>query len=148
MPWLGRRAGCTSRKSSSLPENAGYRYEAKARNVAIDVLGTDKLADFARAMCSDHVGPKRPVVAGVLNLFRAVIALLRAGCGRGPNWRAPSHLPRFSRTPTRSRPPTTRIYEVKARPAYRTDKSGTYVIGRGRSGRPQSVIVCHALGRS
>ena len=53
------------------PGNAGTATEAKCKNVAIDVLELDKLADFAAAnVALTLVGPEAPLVAGVVDLFR------------------------------------------------------------------------------
>jgi phosphoribosylamine--glycine ligase len=54
------------------PGNAGTATEAKCENVAIDVLALEQLADFAAANVSlTIVGPEVPLVAGVVDLFRA-----------------------------------------------------------------------------
>ena len=54
------------------PGNAGTAIEAKCENVAIDVLELDKLVDFAKANVSlTIVGPEAPLVAGVVDRFRA-----------------------------------------------------------------------------
>ncbi|GMQ53230.1 phosphoribosylamine--glycine ligase [Halopseudomonas aestusnigri] len=54
------------------PGNAGTAIEAKCENVAIDVLELDKLVDFAKANVSlTIVGPEAPLVAGVVDHFRA-----------------------------------------------------------------------------
>src|SRR3989338_7291635 len=54
------------------PGNAGTATEAKRENVAIDVLALEQLADFAAANVSlTIVGPEVPLVAGVVDLFRA-----------------------------------------------------------------------------
>ena len=54
------------------PGNAGTSIEAKCENVAIDVLDLEKLADFAHKNVSlTIVGPEVPLVAGVVDLFRA-----------------------------------------------------------------------------
>jgi phosphoribosylamine--glycine ligase len=54
------------------PGNAGTATEAKCENVAIDVLALEQLADFAQKNVSlTIVGPEVPLVAGVVDLFRA-----------------------------------------------------------------------------
>ncbi|CAD5198798.1 phosphoribosylamine--glycine ligase [Pseudomonas sp. FEN] len=54
------------------PGNAGTAIEAKCENVAIDVLALEQLADFAEKNVSlTIVGPEVPLVAGVVDLFRA-----------------------------------------------------------------------------
>ena len=54
------------------PGNAGTAIEAKCENVAIDVLELDKLVDFAKDNVSlTIVGPEAPLVAGVVDRFRA-----------------------------------------------------------------------------
>src|SRR5471032_2707781 len=54
------------------PGNAGTAIEAKCENVAIDVLALEQLADFAQENVSlTIVGPEVPLVAGVVDLFRA-----------------------------------------------------------------------------
>ena len=54
------------------PGNAGTATEAKCENVAIDVLALEQLADFAEKNVSlTIVGPEVPLVAGVVDLFRA-----------------------------------------------------------------------------
>ena len=54
------------------PGNAGTATEAKCENVDIDVLALEQLADFAAANVSlTIVGPEVPLVAGVVDLFRA-----------------------------------------------------------------------------
>ena len=54
------------------PGNAGTAIEAKCENVAIDVLELDKLVAFAKDNVSlTIVGPEAPLVAGVVDRFRA-----------------------------------------------------------------------------
>ncbi|WP_079203293.1 phosphoribosylamine--glycine ligase [Pseudomonas sp. CC6-YY-74] len=54
------------------PGNAGTATEAKCENVAIDVLALEQLADFAASNVQlTIVGPEAPLVAGVVDLFRA-----------------------------------------------------------------------------
>ncbi|WP_268798156.1 phosphoribosylamine--glycine ligase [Pseudomonas huanghezhanensis] len=54
------------------PGNAGSATEAKCENVDIDVLALEQLADFAEKNVSlTIVGPEVPLVAGVVDLFRA-----------------------------------------------------------------------------
>ncbi|MBV6754649.1 phosphoribosylamine--glycine ligase [Pseudomonas chlororaphis] len=54
------------------PGNAGTAIETKCENVAIDVLALEQLADFAEKNVSlTIVGPEVPLVAGVVDLFRA-----------------------------------------------------------------------------
>ncbi|MGA9220965.1 MAG: phosphoribosylamine--glycine ligase [Pseudomonas graminis] len=54
------------------PGNAGTATEAKCENVAIDVLALEQLADFAeKNVALTIVGPEVPLVAGVVDLFRA-----------------------------------------------------------------------------
>jgi phosphoribosylamine--glycine ligase len=54
------------------PGNAGTASEAKCENVAIDVLALEQLADFAAQNVQlTIVGPEAPLVAGVVDLFRA-----------------------------------------------------------------------------
>ncbi|MCU7648914.1 phosphoribosylamine--glycine ligase [Pseudomonas piscis] len=54
------------------PGNAGTAIEAKCENVAIDVLALEQLADFAeKNVALTIVGPEVPLVAGVVDLFRA-----------------------------------------------------------------------------
>ncbi|MES2820786.1 MAG: phosphoribosylamine--glycine ligase [Pseudomonadota bacterium] len=54
------------------PGNAGTATEAKCENVALDVLALEALADFAAAHVQlTIVGPEAPLVAGVVDLFRA-----------------------------------------------------------------------------
>jgi phosphoribosylamine--glycine ligase len=54
------------------PGNAGTALEPKCQNVAIDTLALEQLADFAAANVSlTIVGPEAPLVAGVVDLFRA-----------------------------------------------------------------------------
>ncbi|TBV08509.1 phosphoribosylamine--glycine ligase [Phytopseudomonas dryadis] len=54
------------------PGNAGTASEAKCENVAIDVLAIEQLADFAENNVQlTIVGPEAPLVAGVVDLFRA-----------------------------------------------------------------------------
>lgn len=55
------------------PGNAGTAHEAKLENVAIDVMDLDALVAFARDNCIDLtiVGPEAPLVAGVVDRFRA-----------------------------------------------------------------------------
>ncbi|MFK7668882.1 MULTISPECIES: phosphoribosylamine--glycine ligase [Pseudomonas] len=54
------------------PGNAGTAIEAKCENVDIDVLALEQLADFAEKNVSlTIVGPEVPLVAGVVDLFRA-----------------------------------------------------------------------------
>ena len=55
------------------PGNAGTALEIKCENVAIDVLELDRLVDFARdnAVGLTIVGPEAPLVAGVVDRFRA-----------------------------------------------------------------------------
>jgi len=53
------------------PGNAGTASEAKCRNIAIDVLAIEPLADFAaqNQVALTVVGPEAPLVAGVADLF-------------------------------------------------------------------------------
>ena len=54
------------------PGNAGTAIEVKCENVAIDVLELDKLVAFAKDNVSlTIVGPEAPLVAGVVDRFRA-----------------------------------------------------------------------------
>ncbi len=54
------------------PGNAGTATEGKCENVDIDVLALDALADFAEQnVALTIVGPEVPLVAGVVDLFRA-----------------------------------------------------------------------------
>lgn len=54
------------------PGNAGTATEAKCENVAIDVLDLDALVAFARDKVTlTIVGPEAPLVAGVVDRFRA-----------------------------------------------------------------------------
>jgi phosphoribosylamine--glycine ligase len=54
------------------PGNAGTASEAKCENVAIDVLALEQLADFAAQNVQlTIVRPEAPLVAGVVDLFRA-----------------------------------------------------------------------------
>ena len=54
------------------PGNAGTATEAKCKNVAIDVLAIEQLADFAAANVQlTIVGPEAPLVKGVVDLFRS-----------------------------------------------------------------------------
>ncbi|SDU19063.1 phosphoribosylamine--glycine ligase [Halopseudomonas salegens] len=55
------------------PGNAGTALELKCENVAIDVLELDRLVDFARDnhVALTIVGPEAPLVAGVVDRFRA-----------------------------------------------------------------------------
>lgn len=55
------------------PGNAGTEIEANIENVAIDVMDLDGLADFAKSNSIDLtiVGPEAPLVAGVVDHFRA-----------------------------------------------------------------------------
>ncbi|SFM12576.1 phosphoribosylamine--glycine ligase [Halopseudomonas yangmingensis] len=54
------------------PGNAGTATEAKCENVAIDVLDLDALVAFARdKVALTIVGPEAPLVAGVVDRFRA-----------------------------------------------------------------------------
>lgn len=54
------------------PGNAGTATEAKCENVAIEVTALEQLADFAeRNVVLTIVGPEVPLVAGVVDLFRA-----------------------------------------------------------------------------
>lgn len=55
------------------PGNAGTALELKCENVAIDVLEIDRLVDFARDnhVALTIVGPEAPLVAGVVDRFRA-----------------------------------------------------------------------------
>lgn len=54
------------------PGNAGTATEAKCENVAIDVLALEQLAEFAAANVQlTIVGPEAPLVAGIVDLFRA-----------------------------------------------------------------------------
>ncbi len=54
------------------PGNAGTATEGKCENVDIDVLALDALADFAEQnVALTIVGPEAPLVAGVVDLFRA-----------------------------------------------------------------------------
>ena len=55
------------------PGNAGTALELKCENVAIDVLEIDQLVDFARDnhVALTIVGPEAPLVAGVVDRFRA-----------------------------------------------------------------------------
>ena len=54
------------------PGNAGTATEAKCENVAIDVLALEQLADFAASNVQlTIVGPEAPLVAGVVDRFRA-----------------------------------------------------------------------------
>jgi phosphoribosylamine--glycine ligase len=54
------------------PGNAGTATEAKCENVAIEVTALEQLADFAAAHVTlTIVGPEVPLVAGVVDLFRA-----------------------------------------------------------------------------
>src|SRR5574344_2211126 len=55
------------------PGNAGTATEAKCENLNIGVLELDKLADFAEhnQMALTIVGPEAPLVAGVVDAFRA-----------------------------------------------------------------------------
>lgn len=55
------------------PGNAGSATENKCENVAIDVLALDQLADFAEQndIALTIVGPEAPLVAGVVDKFRA-----------------------------------------------------------------------------
>lgn len=52
------------------PGNAGATIEAKCENVTIDVLAPGRLTDFAAGNVQlAIVGPKTPLVAGVVDLF-------------------------------------------------------------------------------
>ncbi|MBD1554336.1 phosphoribosylamine--glycine ligase [Pseudomonas typographi] len=54
------------------PGNAGTATEAKCENVPIDVLALEQLADFAEQNVQlTIVGPEAPLVAGVVDRFRA-----------------------------------------------------------------------------
>lgn len=55
------------------PGNAGTALENKTENVAIDVMDIEGLLHFAKANNVDLtiVGPEAPLVAGVVDLFRA-----------------------------------------------------------------------------
>ena len=55
------------------PGNAGTATEAKCENLDIGVLELDKLADFAEhnQVALTIVGPEAPLVAGVVDAFRA-----------------------------------------------------------------------------
>jgi len=55
------------------PGNAGTAGEPKCRNIAIDVLALDALADFAgqNRIHLTIVGPEAPLVAGIVDLFQA-----------------------------------------------------------------------------
>lgn len=55
------------------PGNAGTATEAKCKNLDIGVLELDKLADFAgqNQIALTIVGPEAPLVAGVVDTFRA-----------------------------------------------------------------------------
>lgn len=55
------------------PGNAGTATEPKLTNVAIDVLATDELIDFAHDNAVDLtiVGPEAPLVAGLVDKFEA-----------------------------------------------------------------------------
>ncbi|WP_373185709.1 phosphoribosylamine--glycine ligase [Halopseudomonas sp.] len=53
------------------PGNAGTATEGKCKNVDIDVLELERLADFAAEnVALTIVGPEAPLVAGVVDLFR------------------------------------------------------------------------------
>ena len=53
------------------PGNAGTAREAKIKNVPIDVLELEKLADFAaqESVALTIVGPEAPLVEGVVDYF-------------------------------------------------------------------------------
>jgi len=55
------------------PGNAGTASEAKCRNIAIDVLAIEQLADFAQQnqVALTLVGPEAPLVAGLVDLFQS-----------------------------------------------------------------------------
>ncbi|TVP87802.1 MAG: phosphoribosylamine--glycine ligase [Pseudomonadaceae bacterium] len=55
------------------PGNAGTALELKCENVAIDVMELERLVDFARDnhVALTIVGPEAPLVAGVVDRFRA-----------------------------------------------------------------------------
>ena len=55
------------------PGNAGTATEAKVQNVAIDVMDIDALVTFAHdnAIALTIVGPEAPLVAGIVDRFRA-----------------------------------------------------------------------------
>lgn len=53
------------------PGNAGTAIEHKCKNVAIDVLDIEKLADFAEQNVDlTIIGPEAPLVKGIVDLFR------------------------------------------------------------------------------
>lgn len=54
------------------PGNAGTATEHKCKNIAIDVLDIEKLADFAEQNVDlTIIGPEAPLVKGIVDLFRS-----------------------------------------------------------------------------